>query len=138
MEKPNFKIKSGSTELEKLMDGDSNAIAINEEKFRRSNYNGSLTRFNIRSGDKIFSVDHSTSNQYYLIKERYSINTDEEINGFNASNGIETWRSQKFKNRGLTNLILNDDKIIFGILKICYIHQLDAYRHDYRINKDKF
>ena len=54
-----------------------------------------------------------------------SINTDEEIVGFNASNGIESWRSQKFKNRGLTNLILNDDKIYFGDFE-GYIHQLDA------------
>ena len=58
-EKPISRLK-GSTELEKLMDGDSNAITVNEEVFV-ANYNGSLTRFNIRSGDKVFSVDHSTS-----------------------------------------------------------------------------
>ena len=58
-EKPISRLK-GSTELEKLMDGDSNAVTVNEEVFV-ANYNGSLTRFNIRSGDKVFSVDHSTS-----------------------------------------------------------------------------
>ena len=123
-EKPISRLK-GSTELEKLMDGDSNAIAVNEDVFA-SNYNGSLTRFNIRSGDKIFSVDHSTSKPIIFYKGSIvSINTDEEIVGFNASNGIESWRSQKFKNRGLTNLILNDDKIYFGDFE-GYIHQLDA------------
>ena len=123
-EKPISRLK-GSTELEKLMDGDSNAIAVNEDVFA-SNYNGSLTRFNIRSGDKIFSVDHSTSKSIIFYKGSIiSINTDEEIVGFNASNGIESWRSQKFKNRGLTNLILNDDKIYFGDFE-GYIHQLDA------------
>ena len=77
-EKPISRLKR-STELEKLMDGDSNAIAVNEDVFA-SNYNGSLTRFNIRSGDKIFSVDHSTSKPIIFYKGSIvSINTDEEI-----------------------------------------------------------
>ena len=123
-EKPISRLK-GSTELEKLMDGDSNAITINEEVFV-ANYNGSLTRFNIRSGDKVFSVDHSTSKPIIFNNGKIlSINTDEEIIGFNASNGTEAWRSQKFKNRDLTNLILNDDKIYFGDFE-GYIHELDA------------
>ena len=45
--------------------------------------------------------------------------------GFNASNGTVSWRSQKFKNRGLTDLILNDDKIYFGDFE-GYIHELDS------------
>ena len=123
-EKPISRLK-GSTELEKLMDGDSDAISVNEDVFV-ANYNGSLTRFNIRSGDKVFSVDHSTSKSIIFNKGKIlSINTDEEIVGFNASNGTEAWRSQKFKNRGLTNLILNDDKIYFGDFE-GYIHQLDS------------
>lgn len=123
-EKPISRLK-GSTELEKLMDGDSNAITVNEEVFV-ANYNGSLTRFNIRSGDKVFSVDHSTSKPILFNKGKIlSINTEEEIIGFNASNGTETWRSKKFKNRGLTNLILNDEKIYFGDFE-GYIHELDA------------
>ena len=123
-EKPISRLK-GSTELEKLMDGDSNAITINEEVFV-ANYNGSLTRFNIRSGDKVFSVDHSTSKPILFNKGKIlSINTEEEIIGFNASNGTETWRNQKFKNRGLTNLILKDEKIYFGDFE-GYIHELDA------------
>lgn len=123
-EKPISRLK-GSTELEKLMDGDSDAISVNEDVFV-ANYNGSLTRFNIRSGDKVFSVDHSTSKSIIFNKGKIlSINTDEEIVSFNASNGTEAWRSQKFKNRGLTNLILNDDKIYFGDFE-GYIHQLDS------------
>ena len=58
-EKPISRLK-GSTELEKLMDGDSNVVTIGEDVFV-ANYNGSLTRFNIRTGEKIYSVDHSTS-----------------------------------------------------------------------------
>ncbi len=123
-EKPISRLK-GSTELEKLMDGDSNAITVNEDVFA-ANYNGSLTRFNIRSGEKIFSVDHSTSKSITFNKGKIlSVNTDEELLGFNASNGTESWRSQKFKNRGLTDLIINDDKIYFGDFE-GYIHQLDA------------
>ena len=123
-EKPISRLK-GSTELEKLMDGDSNAITVGEDVFA-SNYNGSLTRFNIRSGEKIFSVDHSTSKSILFSNGLIiSINSDEEIIGFNASNGTVSWRSQKFKNRGLTDLNLNDDKIYFGDFE-GYIHELDS------------
>lgn len=123
-EKPISRLK-GSTELEKLMDGDSNAITVGEDVFA-SNYNGSLTRFNIRSGEKIFSVDHSTSKSILFSNGLIiSINSDEEIIGFNASNGTVSWRSQKFKNRGLTDLSLNDDKIYFGDFE-GYIHELDS------------
>lgn len=59
MGKPISRIK-GSTELEKLMDADSPAIAFDEFVYA-ANYNGSLTRFNIRGGEKLFSVDLSTT-----------------------------------------------------------------------------
>ena len=122
-EKPISRLK-GSTELEKLMDADSVAIPINEDVFA-ANYNGSLTRFNIRGGDKVFSVDHSTLKPIILHRNIIvSINTDEEILGFNATNGTEIWRSQKFKNRDITDLILYDDKVYFGDLE-GYIHEID-------------
>ena len=122
-EKPISRLK-GSTELEKLMDADSVAIPINEDVFA-ANYNGSLTRFNIRGGDKVFSVDHSTLKPIILHRNTIvSINTDEEILGFNATNGTEIWRSQKFKNRDITDLILYDDKVYFGDLE-GYIHEID-------------
>lgn len=122
-EKPISRLK-GSTELEKLMDADSVAIPINEDVFA-ANYNGSLTRFNIRGGDKVFSVDHSTLKPIILHRNIIvSINTDEEILGFNATNGTEIWRSQKFKNRDITDLVLYDDKVYFGDLE-GYIHEID-------------
>jgi outer membrane protein assembly factor BamB len=122
-EKPISRLK-GSTELEKLMDADSVAIPINEDVFA-ANYNGSLTRFNIRGGDKVFSVDHSTLKPIILHRNTIvSINTDEEILGFNATNGTEIWRSQKFKNRDITDLVLYDDKVYFGDLE-GYIHEID-------------
>ena len=75
---------------------------------------------------KYFLLTIQLQNQYLFSNGLIvSINTDEEIIGFNATNGTETWRSQKFKNRGLTNLILNDDKIYFGDFE-GYIHELDA------------
>ena len=122
-EKPISRLK-GSTELEKLMDADSVAIPINEDVFA-ANYNGSLTRFNIRGGDKIFSVDHSTLKPIVLHNNTIiSINTDEEILGFNAINGTEIWRSQKFKNRSITDLVLYDDQIYFGDFE-GYIHKIN-------------
>lgn len=122
-EKPISRLK-GSTELEKLMDADSKAVPINEDIFV-ANYNGSLTRFNIRNGEKVFSVDHSTLKPIILYKSTItSINTDQEIIGFNAINGTEIWRSQKFKNRDITDLILYDDKLYFGDFE-GYIHEIN-------------
>jgi len=122
-EKPISRLK-GSTELEKLMDADSKAVPINEDIFV-ANYNGSLTRFNIRDGEKVFSVDHSTLKPIILYKSTItSINTDQEIIGFNAINGTEVWRSQKFKNRDITDLVLHDDRLYFGDFE-GYIHEIN-------------
>jgi outer membrane protein assembly factor BamB len=122
-EKPISRLK-GSTELEKLMDADSQAVPVNEDIFA-ANYNGSLTRFNIRGGEKVFSVDHSTLKPIILHKNIIaSINTDQEIIGFNAVNGTEIWRSQKFKNRDITDLVLHDDKLYFGDFE-GYIHEIN-------------
>jgi outer membrane protein assembly factor BamB len=122
-EKPISRLK-GSTELEKLMDADSEAVPINEDIFV-ANYNGSLTRFNIRDGEKVFSVDHSTLKPIILYKSTItSINTDQEIIGFNAINGTEIWRSQKFKNRDITDLVLHDDRLYFGDFE-GYIHEIN-------------
>lgn len=122
-EKPISRLK-GSTELEKLMDADSEAVPINEDIFV-ANYNGSLTRFNIRNGEKVFSVDHSTLKPIILHKSTItSINTDQEIIGFNAINGTEIWRSQKFKNRDITDLVLHDDRLYFGDFE-GYIHEIN-------------
>ena len=122
-EKPISRLK-GSTELEKLMDADSQAVPVNEDIFA-ANYNGSLTRFNIRGGEKVFSVDHSTLKPIILHKNIIaSINTDEEILGFNAANGTEIWRSQKFKNREITDLVLHDDRLYFGDFE-GYIHEIN-------------
>ena len=122
-EKPISRLK-GSTELEKLMDADSKAVPINEDIFV-ANYNGSLTRFNIRNGEKVFSVDHSTLKPIILYKSTItSINTDQEIIGFNAINGTEIWRSQKFKNRDITDLVLHDDRLYFGDFE-GYIHEIN-------------
>ena len=123
-EKPISRLK-GSTELEKLMDADSPAIAINEDIFS-ANYNGSLTRFNIRTGEKIFSVDLSTSKPFVLYRDRITaINMKDELIGFNAINGTEVWRNQKFKNREITEPVLYEDKIYFGDLE-GYLHEIDA------------
>ena len=122
-EKPISRLK-GSTELEKLMDADSKAVPINEDIFV-ANYNGSLTRFNIRNGEKVFSVDHSTLKPIILHKSTItSINTDQEIIGFNAINGTEIWRSQKFKNRDITDLVLYDNRLYFGDFE-GYIHEIN-------------
>ena len=113
-EKPISRLK-GSTELEKLMDGDSNAITVGEDVFA-SNYNGSLTRFNIRSGEKIFSVDHSTSKSILFSNGLIiSINSDEEIIGFNASNGTDLSELSRKKRNCRTLMIKSDAVNSYGI-----------------------
>ena len=122
-EKPISVIK-GSTELEKLMDSDSPAIAFNDIVFA-ANYNGSLTRFNIRGGEKVFSVDLSTSKPFILYKDTIiAVNSDDEIIAFDAINGSESWKNSKYKFRRITAPTLYDDYIYFGDVE-GYLHKVD-------------
>ena len=122
-EKPISVIK-GSTELEKLMDSDSPAIAFNDIVFA-ANYNGSLTRFNIRGGEKVFSVDLSTSKPFILYKDTIiAVNSDDEIIAFDAINGSESWKNSKYKFRRITAPALYDDYVYFGDVE-GYLHKVD-------------
>tara|TARA_B100001123_G_scaffold265708_2_gene295859 strand:+ start:3682 stop:4860 length:1179 start_codon:yes stop_codon:yes gene_type:complete len=122
-EKPISVIK-GSTELEKLMDSDSPAIAFNDIVFA-ANYNGSLTRFNIRGGEKVFSVDLSTSKPFILYKDTIiAVNSDDEIIAFDAINGSESWKNSKYKFRRITAPVLYDNYVYFGDVE-GYLHKVD-------------
>jgi len=122
-EKPISVIK-GSTELEKLMDSDSPAIAFNDIVFA-ANYNGSLTRFSIRGGEKVFSVDLSTSKPFILYRDTIiAVNSDDEIVAFDAINGSESWKNSKYKFRRITAPTLYDDYIYFGDVE-GYLHKVD-------------
>tara|TARA_B100000287_G_scaffold434620_1_gene499601 strand:- start:1193 stop:2371 length:1179 start_codon:yes stop_codon:yes gene_type:complete len=122
-EKPISVIK-GSTELEKLMDSDSPAVAFSDIVFA-ANYNGSLTRFNIRGGEKVFSVDLSTSKPFILYKDTIiAVNSDDEIVAFDAINGSEVWKNSKYKFRRITAPALYDDYIYFGDVE-GYLHKVD-------------
>ena len=122
-EKP-ISVIRGSTELEKLMDSDSPAVAFNDIVFA-ANYNGSLTRFNIRGGEKVFSVDLSTSKPFILYKDTIiAVNSDDEIIAFDAINGSESWKNSKYKFRRITAPTLYDDYIYFGDVE-GYLHKVD-------------
>lgn len=127
-EKPISTIK-GTTELEKLMDSDSPAIAFNDIVFA-ANYNGSLTRFNIRGGEKVFSVDLSTSKPFVLYKDKIiAVSSDDEIIAFDAINGSEIWKNSKFKFRGLTPPTIYDNFLYFGDIE-GYLHKLNPETGD--------
>ena len=122
-EKPISVIK-GSTELEKLMDSDSPAVAFNDIVFA-ANFNGSLTRFNIRGGEKVFSVDFSTSKPFILYQDKIiAVNSDDEIVAFDAINGSELWKNSRYKFRDITAPAVYDDYIYFGDLE-GYLHKID-------------
>ena len=127
-EKPISTIK-GTIELEKLMDSDSPAIAFNDIVFA-ANYNGSLTRFNIRGGEKVFSVDLSTSKPFALYKDKIiAVSSDDEIIAFDAINGSEIWKNSKFKFRGLTPPTIYDNFLYFGDIE-GYLHKLNPETGD--------
>ena len=122
-EKPISTIK-GTTELEKLMDSDSPAIAFNDIVFA-ANYNGSLTRFNIRGGEKVFSVDLSTSKPFILYKDKIiAVTCDDEIIAFDAINGSELWKNSNFKFRRLTSPIIYENYLYFGDVE-GYLHKVN-------------
>ena len=127
-EKPISTIK-GTTELEKLMDSDSPAIAFNDIVFA-ANYNGSLTRFNIRGGEKVFSVDLSTSKPFILYKDKIiAVTNDDEIIAFDAINGAEIWKNSNFKFRGLTSPIIYENYLYFGDVE-GYLHKVNPETGD--------
>tara|TARA_B100002052_G_scaffold80030_1_gene73060 strand:- start:2882 stop:4060 length:1179 start_codon:yes stop_codon:yes gene_type:complete len=122
-EKP-ISIIKGTTELEKLMDSDSPAIAFNDIVFA-ANYNGSLTRFNIRGGEKVFSVDLSTSKPFILYKDKIiAVTSDDEIIAFDAINGSELWKNSNFKFRRLTSPIIYENYLYFGDVE-GYLHKVN-------------
>ena len=99
-------VLKGSTELEKLMDSDTTPIAF-DDCIYVANYNGSLTRFDIRTGDKIFSVDFSTSKDLILFRDLLIVvSNDDEIIAFDAINGSTRWKNDNFMFRDLTTLSL--------------------------------
>ena len=127
-EKPISTIK-GTTELEKLMDSDSPAIAFNDIVFA-ANYNGSLTRFNIRGGEKVFSVDLSTSKPFILYKDKIiAVTNDDEIIAFDAINGAEIWKKSNFKFRRLTSPIIYENYLYFGDVE-GYLHKVNPETGD--------
>ena len=127
-EKPISTIK-GTTELEKLMDSDSPAIAFNDIVFA-ANYNGSLTRFNIRGGEKVFSVDLSTSKPLLLYKDKIiAVTSDDEIIAFDAINGSEIWKNSNFKFRRLTPPTIYDNYLYFGDVE-GYLHKVNPETGD--------
>jgi len=84
------------------------------------------TRFNIRGGEKVFSVDLSTSKPFLLYKDSIiSVNSDDEIIAFDAINGSEIWRNSRFKFRELTAPTLYDDYLYFGDIE-GYLHRIDV------------
>jgi len=122
-EKP-ISVLKGTTELEKLMDSDTSAVAF-QESIYVANFNGSLTRFDIRTGNKIFSVDFSTSEKLVLFRDMIiGISSDDEIIAFDALNGSERWRNEQYKYRDLSELMLYGNQLYFGDLD-GYLHSVD-------------
>ena len=123
-EKP-ISILKGSTELEKLMDSDTTPIAFDESVYV-ANFNGSLTRFDIRSGEKVFSVDFSTSEDLIIYRDLIiGQSNDDEIIAFDAINGTKRWSNENFMFRNLSSINLLNGKLYFGDLD-GYLHEVDA------------
>ena len=123
-EKP-ISVLRGSTELEKLMDSDTTPIAFDDSVYA-ANFNGSLTRFDIRTGDKVFSVDFSTSKDLIIYRDLIiGQSNDDKIVAFDAINGSKRWANESFMFRNLSAINLLDGKLYFGDLD-GYVHELDA------------
>ena len=106
----------GTTELEKLMDSDSSAVAFGESVYA-ANYNGSISKFQIRTGEKDFSIDFSTSKPIVLYREKIIGTTNEdEIMAFDAVNGNILWQLDDFKFRRISNLVEDSGELFFGCL----------------------
>ena len=93
---------------------------------RQANYNGSISKFQIRTGEKDFSIDFSTSKPIVLYREKIIGTTNEdEIVAFDAVNGNILWQLDDFKFRRISNLIEDSGELFFGDID-GFIHRIDA------------
>lgn len=116
--------KEGTSELENLIDADSSPVLEGGLVFA-TNYQGNLTAFDPSQRRPVWNTKVSSFHSPLFIKGLIVvINDDGTISSFSQQTFLESWVSEEYLRRDLSNAIEYKGNIIFGDLE-GYLHILD-------------
>lgn len=114
----------GTTELEKLIDADSQPIVANQVAYAVA-YNGNLAAVDVLSGRILWQREYSSyRNLTYDNDMLYLTDAKGNIVAVDAKNGIEKWTQSEFYNRRLTQPVVYKDTLVVGDYE-GYFHFVD-------------
>jgi outer membrane protein assembly factor BamB len=115
---------SGTSELENLVDSDSSPL-IDGGFIYSSNYQGNLNIFDTAQKRSVWQYESSSFYTPLLIKGLLvTVEDNSNIRSFSLKNLNESWVSEEYLNRGLSNLISQNSYIVVGDFE-GYIHIID-------------
>ena len=115
---------SGTSELENLVDSDSSPL-IDGGFIYSSNYQGNLNIFDTAQKRSVWQYESSSFHTPLLIKGLLvTVEDNSNIRSFSLKNLNESWVSEEYLNRGLSNLISQNSYIVVGDFE-GYIHIID-------------
>ena len=115
---------SGSSELENLVDSDSSPL-VDGGYIYSSNYQGNLNIFDTAQKRSVWQYESSSFYTPLLIKGLLvTVEDNSNIKSFSLKNLNQSWASDEYLNRGLSNSISQNSYIIVGDFE-GYIHIID-------------
>ena len=115
---------SGSSELENLVDADSSPL-VDGGYIYSSNYQGNLNIFDTAQKRSVWQYESSSFYTPLLIKGLLvTVEDNSNIKSFSLKNLNQSWASDEYLNRGLSNSISQNSYIIVGDFE-GYIHIID-------------
>lgn len=117
-------VPSGSTELEKLIDSDSQPVVSGSTIFSIA-YNGNLVAVDMKTGRSLWKREYSSYRNIAIeFGTLYLTDFKGNVVAVDASNGVEKWTNSDLYNRQLTEPVIYQDKIVVGDFE-GYFHFLD-------------
>jgi outer membrane protein assembly factor BamB len=115
---------SGTSELENLVDSDSSPL-IDGGFVYSSNYQGNLNIFDTAQKRSVWQYESSSFYTPLVIKGLLvTLEDNSNIRSFSLKNLNESWASEEYLNRGLSNLISQNSYIVVGDFE-GHIHIID-------------
>ena len=114
----------GSSELENLIDSDSNPV-IQDGLVYTTNYQGKLNIFDIAQKRSVWSYDASSFFSPVITRGMIIVaESNSNLQSFSSKNLEESWSSEDYINRDISNPVSFKGNLIFGDLE-GYLHVLD-------------
>lgn len=115
---------TGSTELQRVIDVDSAAVAFGDKVYAIS-ARGNLVAIELNSGRILWKRQFSSYRQIAVYRnDIYITTTRGHVYALNRVNGIERWNNLELKNRGVTGAAVVNKYIVVGDFE-GYLHWLD-------------